>query len=104
LASGIIILTVPRDCSPEWPSFLEFVERQLDIPALWPSVSALTISSSVESQGSFTITSNRDWTIESSADWHIRVSYVTDPNAMQIFMMSSGNWLNDEYNLDLKMF
>lgn len=159
--------------APDWPSFLEFAERQLDITTLWPSVSALNISSSAGSHGSFTIISSRDWAIESSADWltinpssgsgdrnitvtaaankenpgrqailtiktsgreqsvivnqasakpqlslttgeltigkdensqasfdiksntawHIRISYVTDRDAPQMFMMGSGNWL-----------
>jgi hypothetical protein len=159
--------------APEWPSFLEFAERQLDIPTLWPSVSTLNISPMAESHATFTITSNRDWTIESPADWltinpssgsgtrnitvtaasnkenqgrqailtigisgreqsvavnqasakpqlsvttgeltigrdensqasfdiksntawNIRTSYVTDPDAMQMFMMGPGNWL-----------
>ncbi len=55
--------------TPEWPSFLEFAERNLDITTLWPSVSSVNLSPKEGNQTTFQISSNRDWTIESSADW-----------------------------------
>jgi hypothetical protein len=55
--------------APDWPAFLEFAARQLDISTLWPSVPTLTLSPEAESHAAFTITSSRDWTIECSAGW-----------------------------------
>jgi len=36
--------------APEWPSFLEFAERQLDLATLWPSVSTLDFPPKPQSQ------------------------------------------------------
>jgi hypothetical protein len=55
--------------APDWPAFLEFAARQLDISTLWPSVPTLNLSPEAESHAAFTITSSRDWTIECSAGW-----------------------------------
>ena len=55
--------------APEWPSFLEFAERQLDMSTLWPSASILSFQSKTELEATFRISSTRDWTIESSAEW-----------------------------------
>jgi hypothetical protein len=55
--------------APEWPSFLEFAARNLDISTLWSSVSTLNISPGADSKATFKVTSNRDWTIECPADW-----------------------------------
>jgi hypothetical protein len=55
--------------APEWPSFLEFAARQLDISTLWPSLSTINFPPKAESQATFSITSSRDWTIECPADW-----------------------------------
>ena len=55
--------------APEWPSFLEFAERQLDMATLWPSVSTIIIPPKPAVESVFDIASTRNWTIECPADW-----------------------------------
>ena len=54
---------------PEWPSFLEFAARNLDITTLWASASTMNLAANEKKQAIFQITSNRDWTIECPSDW-----------------------------------
>jgi hypothetical protein len=55
--------------TPEWPSFLEFTERQLDMSTLWPSVSTVIFSPKPEDPSTINIASTRDWTVECESDW-----------------------------------
>ena len=62
------------------------VNQASSIPHLSVTPNDLTIGAGVNSQAAFEIKSN--------TAWNIGVSYVTDPNARQMFMMGSGNWLS----------
>jgi hypothetical protein len=79
--------------APEWPSFLEFAERQLDLATLWPSVSTLDFPPRPQSQETFTIASTRNWTIESSAEW-LTVDPASGSGAATVTVAAAANQEN----------
>jgi hypothetical protein len=76
--------------APEWPSFLEFAERQLDMSTLWPSVSTVIFSPKPKDPSTINITSTRDWTVECEADW-LTIEPLSDSGNGTITVKADGN-------------
>ena len=76
--------------APEWPSFLEFAERQLDMATLWPSVASLDFSPKPQGNQTFTVSSTRDWSIESSGDW-ITIEPVSGSGNADVIVSAAAN-------------
>jgi hypothetical protein len=76
--------------APEWPSFLEFAERQLDMSTLWPSVSTVIFSPKPKDPSTINITSTRDWTVECEADW-LTIEPLSDSGNCTITVKADGN-------------
>ncbi len=79
--------------APEWPSFLEFAERQLDMATLWPSVSILDFSPQQQDGKTFTIISTRDWTIEAGAGW-LKIAPVSGSGNADVTVTAAANQEN----------
>lgn len=79
--------------TPEWPSFLEFAARHLDITTLTPSVSTLILSPKAESSATFTVVSNKDWTVECPEQW-LKIDPVSSSGSVSVTVTAAANTEN----------